>query len=337
MHLSCFQHEFLNEGKLIPVNRHLDAPELESALEVYSPDVIISYGYIQKFQRRAVNWAVKNNKKVFYISDSEYAHKTLYLKEYIKRIFLKNYFKHVDIFLTVGNHNEQYYCWMGIPMQKLIRNGFPIDVKHMQIAYDERLIKRKSLRDSLGIEEDEIVITQVGKILDHKRQQDIIHVLLELEKKPTIRFTSFIIGSGAGLNLIKELSNKLKHNRVIFTGFIYPEDLSDYLAATDIYVHPASIEPHSLSISEAIYMGCPAIISNRCGSHGPTDDVQSGKNGFIYECGSIDQLKGYLLKLGKNFTMRNNFSKNSHEFALRTQSLAHGDGLQAALIATGLL
>ena len=51
---------------------------------------------------------------------------------------------------------------------------------------------------------------------------------------------------------------------------------------------------HSLSISEAIYMGCPVIISDKCGSYGETDDVQVNKNGFVFECENVVQLKSYI-------------------------------------------
>ena len=57
--------------------------------------------------------------------------------------------------------------------------------------------------------------------------------------------------------------------------------------AADVYVHCSDNEPHSLAITEAIYCGLPVVLSDRCGSYGPTDDVQPGINGFVYRCGDV--------------------------------------------------
>lgn len=337
LYLDLFNHQFLNGKEVIPVNLHLDAPEIELALEQYETDIIITYGYIQKFQRRAVKWAVKNQKKIVYISDSEHAQETNYIKEYMKKPFLRAYFNQIDIFFTVGNYNEHYYAWFDVPMKKMIRTGFPIDLNYMEMAYQERFLKNKSVRNLLKISDKEVVISVVGKVLDFKRQQDVIDALYELERISKTPYTALIIGSGPNLEKVKERAAKLTFNKAIFTGFVTPEYLPNYLASTDVYIHPSSKDRHSLSVSEALYMGCPIIISDRCGSYGPTDDVQTGKNGFIYKCKDIQDLTRCILLLGENKNLRYQFSGSSHDIAVRTQSLAHGEGLRAALTHCGLL
>jgi glycosyltransferase involved in cell wall biosynthesis len=64
--------------------------------------------------------------------------------------------------------------------------------------------------------------------------------------------------------------------------------LPAYYAVSDVYIHPPSIEPHSIAMSEAIYVGCPVVLSDRCGSFGPTDDVREGINGFVYSFAEIE-------------------------------------------------
>lgn len=163
-----------------------------------------------------------------------------------------------------------------------------------------------------------------------KRQEDLIEVLSLLEKKG-IKATGIIIGSGSNETEIIEKSNILKHNRTIITGFVQPEEMAQYLCATDIYIHPAEIEPHSLAISEAIYCGCPVIVSDRCGSYGSTDDVQPGKNGFIYPVGDIEKLAHYIEILAKNKAMHDLFAQTSALLGRHHQSLAHGGAMQAAI------
>ena len=73
--------------------------------------------------------------------------------------------------------------------------------------------------------------------------------------------------------------------------------------AADVYVHCSDNEPHSLAITEAIYCGLPVVLSDRCGSYGPTDDVQPGINGFVYRCGDVSDLSRCIVTRSKNMSM----------------------------------
>ena len=72
-----------------PSDKKLDAVSVEDELREYKPDVIITYGYWQKFQKRVYRWAVKHPIKLVYISDSELRHKSNIVKEVVKLIFIK--------------------------------------------------------------------------------------------------------------------------------------------------------------------------------------------------------------------------------------------------------
>ena len=89
-----------------------------------------------------------------------------------------------------------------------------------------------------------------------------------------------------------------------FTGFIKVQDLPGCYAASDFYIHPSTFEPHSIAVSEAIYMGCPVIVSDKCGSYGKSDDVQEGKNGFVFSSENIEELIDAMRLLIKNSQMR---------------------------------
>ena len=124
----------------------------------------------------------------------------------------------------------------------------------------------------------------------------------------------------------KVKSQLLKSSVVHFTGFVSPEELVAYYAATDIYVHPASIEPHSIAISEAIYMGCPVVISDRCGSYGVSDDVQADRNGLVFPFGDYRAMTACIRSLQDAY-LRKKFSEHSHREALRFQKRSHDEVL----------
>ncbi len=78
--LHLFDHIFLNGDNILPVDKQLDAPLLGEELAKFRPDLLITYGYFQKLQRRARKWALKQGVPIAYISDSERRHKESKMK-----------------------------------------------------------------------------------------------------------------------------------------------------------------------------------------------------------------------------------------------------------------
>ena len=329
LYLDKFKHEFLNGDAVISPDKNIDAPNLEEKLDAYKPDILIIYGYSQKLQRRAHRWGVRHKVKLAYISDSENRQKRNPLKKWLKYPLVRYFFAPIDYFLTVGNANEELYRSYGVPDRKLIRMHFPIDRLTYQRCFPERAQLRDALRKKYGIPADELVMSVVGKLVPWKSQQDIIEALRLLEKDGSV-YHLFLIGSGSMEAEWKELAATLVHSKVYFTGFVDPVDLPGYYASSDIYVHPSLVEPHSLSISEAIYMGCPVVLSDTCGSYGDADDVRPGINGFVFEHGNISELADKISAL-KDASLRRSFGTRSHEQAERYQQVSHEEVLNKLL------
>ena len=320
--LDKINYEFLKDSENnYSINRD-ELIKLNKRLNELNPDALIIYGYSQKIQRNAYKWALKNGKKMIYISDSELRHERPVWKNIIKYLFIKQYFKKINYFFTVGNANIDYYRFYGVPHNKLIYSCFPIDINLYNKSYKQKLEIRTDLRNHFEIEDSTIVIGVVGKLVNWKSQIDIIRLLRLAEIKSKQKYVAFIIGTGDNFNSLSQEAKELKQNRVIMTGFVKPEELPKYYASIDIYTHPSIIEPHSLAISEAAYMGCSLLISDKCGSWGVLDDLQIGKNGYIYKTNDINEMWFYLQKLS-NQEVRNSFSKYSHQFAEFAQFNAH--------------
>ena len=91
-----------------------------------------------------------------------------------------------------------------------------------------------------------------------------------------------------------------------------------------------------VAISEAVYMGCPVVLSDRCGSYGPTDDVQVGRNGSVFPCGNVRALAAAIATIAADATLARDMADASREHGTQSQRRAHGTGLTAALRAAGL-
>lgn len=322
LQLEQFDHVFLNGDEVLQPGKTLDAPSLDAALDAYQPEIIISYGYFQKLQHRARAWARRHKVKIAYISDSEKRQRRNWLKELVKYPVVRLYFFPIHFFLSVGNANEDFYRSYGVPDKKIIRMHFPIDVCSYETSYKQRTELRKQIRQEFAIGEEEIVTAVVGKLVPWKNQADIIDAMQQLEQEG-IYLHLFIIGSGDELERLQQKAALLQKSKVHFPGFVNIEMLPAYYAAADFYTHPAAIEPHSIAISEAIYMGCPVIISDRCGSYGEEDDVQDEKNGFIYPFGDTGLLANAIKRMYLESDRRLSMSKYSHEIAAKFQKQSH--------------
>jgi glycosyltransferase involved in cell wall biosynthesis len=325
--LDQFNHHFLNGDKIIQPDKNLDADTLEKELESYQPDVVFTYGYFQKLQRRTYRWAMQNNIPLVYISDSELRRRTNRFKQFGKSLYLRKYFSSISYFLTMGNANEEYYRKHGVPDHKIVRMHYPIDFDLYKQSYERKKWLRESLRSQYRIASNETVLSVVGKLVPWKNQDHIIEALILLEKK-NVQAHLFILGSGEMKEKWERKARVLKKSKVHFTGFVNAEELPSYYAATDIYVHPASLEPHSVAISEAIIMGCPIILSDRCGSYGETDDVQEDKNGYVFEFGNIINLANKLKILIEDNEKRKEFGNFSHQLGMQFQQNSHFEFLQ---------
>lgn len=273
-------------------------------------------------QRRAYNWANKKKIQIAYISDSERRQKRNSLKEFFKYYFIRYYFSKINFFLSVGDANEDFYKHYGVNKERIIRMHFPIDIIAYSKAWNEKDTLRQKIRLQYGIQEDEIVLCVVGKLVSWKNQDHIVEAMQLLESEG-IKTHLFVIGSGTMLEAWQKKAENLSRSKVYFTGFVNIEDLPCYYAASDMYIHPASIEPHSIAISEAIYMGCPILISNKCGSYGQSDDVQPNKNGFVFKFGDISEMVRHIKILIDDIELRKSFSRYSHQIAIQFQECAH--------------
>ena len=134
-------------------------------------------------QRRASRWAIRNNIPIAYISDSENRQERNCLKELLKYPLLRWYFSKINYFLTVGNANESFYRYYGVPSDKLIRMHFPIDIKYYKSSFDRMSDLREEIRKEYEISVDDFVICVVGKLVAWKNQDHIIDAMYLLEQR----------------------------------------------------------------------------------------------------------------------------------------------------------
>ncbi len=325
-----FAHEFLEGAGDRPVDGGVDSEEIEARLSNWRPDIVVVYGYGQPLQRRAAAWATRSGKRIAMIADSESRSRRPWLKRALKRVWLQRHLSTVDVFLTVGDANEEYYRHYGASDRQFVRTCFAIDRERFEGRLGNREGARARLRSKLGVPLDHVVVLMVGKLVPWKRQRDLVNFSNEVRSARS-KVTILLAGSGPEEARLRNDARAVGPGGVIFAGFVNVDELVDFYVASDIYAHCAEIEPHSLAVSEAIFAGLPVVLSDRCGSYGPSDDVRPGLNGLVYTCGSVSDLSRSLLRLIDDGSLCRNMGAESAQIGRLNQALAHGKGLAQAV------
>ena len=325
-----FPCEFLPGAEDRALGITIDTPELDARLAAFAPDVLVSYGYSQRLQRHAQQWAKRARVPVLMISDGELRTRRSWLKTSIKAFLLPLWLRSYRLFLTVGDANEAYYRRYGVRDGRFVRCFFPIDQKHYDGILAEKSAARQRVRSAHGIPAQHKVVLNVGKLVPWKRQRDLVNFSNGLQGQYE-DITVILVGTGRDEASLRKLRKREGPGGVVFAGFVSPDVLADYYCAADVYAVCSDHEPHSLAISEAIYCGLPVVVSDRCGSYGPTDDVRPGLNGFVYQCGDVCELSRLLLLVLGQTDVYTRMCEASRRLGREHQTLAHGIALTQAL------
>ena len=130
--------------------------------------------------------------------------------------------------------------------------------------------KRRKIRETYEIADDEVVLMFSGYEFRRKGLEYIIKALPLVKGKVKL----LVVGKDDP-NYYKELASKLGvMDKTIFTGFV--PDISEYYAASDLFVFPTLYEPFGLVITEALASGLPVIVSEFAGATDIMNDECEG-------------------------------------------------------------
>lgn len=137
---------------------------------------------------------------------------------------------------------------------QMIPNGIDIH----RFTYSEA--KRKIVRQSLGILEDEFVIGHIGRFTKPKNHIFLLQTFSAyLKKHPHSRL--LLVGDGTLLQPMKKACGQMNiMNHVIFTGA--RSNTEDYYQVMDVFAFPSLWEGLPVSVVEAQASGLPCLISD---------------------------------------------------------------------------
>ena len=143
---------------------------------------------------------------------------------------------------------------------------------------------RKSIRERFCVDDNGIVLAFVGRISKEKGIHELVESFVNLSKRYANLYLLLIgkyddIGEYDTINdgIDNDTKNILNNNaRLNITGWV--EDVENYLAASDIVVHPSYREGFSNALLQAGSMGLPSVTTNVSGC---IDVIKDGETGLV--------------------------------------------------------
>lgn len=220
---------------------------------------------------------------------------------FFRKIFFRYFwFRLFDYFFYIGSQNKKLYEYYGVEKEKLVFTPYAVDNDRFRAEYEMYKNKKPELRKELGIPTNKKIILFSGKYIPKKRPMDLLkayHLLIDDNN------ALIFLGDG---ELRKEMeayisSNDLKN--VFLSGFKNQTEVGKYFATADIFVLPSGAgETWGLVVNEAMNFGLPIIISDMIGCS--KDLVIDDTNGFIVQCGNVEDIKAKLEFLVTNDELR---------------------------------
>ena len=204
----------------------------------------------------------------------------------LKKFLLgKLLFPRVTGFLCSGTQNKNLYKHYGVPEHKLVDFAFSWGYRPMFDIYDELIAERKEIRKSLGIKQNEFVISYIGRMSYEKGVFTLLkaYELLDLPHKSLV-----LIGDG---QMTKDLKDYvIRHNieSVRFLGFQSRSEIYKSYVIPDVLVLPSLRESWGIVINEALCFGLPVIVSRSVGA--AEDLLVEGENGYYFESENVLEL-----------------------------------------------
>jgi glycosyltransferase involved in cell wall biosynthesis len=167
---------------------------------------------------------------------------------------------------------------------------------------------RRKIRKDLGVSEDGLLFTSVGRLVWAKGYEDLIDAFSRIaEQLPNT--TSVILGDGI---LHEELTNQIRrHNlskRIRLLGHYNHDAVIEILQASDLFIMPSKSEGVPFALLEAASLGLP-ILATCCG--GIPEVLTDGIEAHLVPVGDISALAEGMVRLSNDRSIRTQIGKNA--------------------------
>lgn len=188
------------------------------------------------------------------------------------------------------------------------------NIKILHNCVDSSIFNKSkgSARNEFGINRDDFVILNIGRLHSQKGQLCLIEAF-NLVYKSNNRCRLIIIGKGLFENILKNKTEELNLEReIIFLE--NRKDIPEIMKISDMFVFPSNYEGFGIALVEAMASGLPVVASKIDVLKEIIDD---GMNGILVEKGNHIKLAETISSLINNVDFRHYLGRNAKEKAVK--------------------
>lgn len=216
-------------------------------------------------------------------------------------------------------------CILREPIATIARRTYTVynGIHHVSVSNEVRAEIRRAKREEMGIPQNAIVITTVGRLIDWKGHRELIHAFAQLTDDISIAHL-LVVGEGPLRNELNEMARIYGlSSRVHLLGARL--DVSELLIASDIgslaLVYHRGMEAEAVGMAglEIMAAGIPLVASSYPAAHFLLTDTRTA---LLVPPGDTNSLAGALRTLITNPALRIRIGKEGQK--LVTGSLTWG-------------
>lgn len=181
----------------------------------------------------------------------------------------------------------------------------PIGIWSRGINHDRFNPSQRDLawRRSLGIADDEVAVSFLGRLVLEKGLGIFADVIAELRRRG-VKHRVLVIGEGPARDWFTE-----RVPEAVFTGFLSGDDLGRAVACMDVFFMPSVTETFGNVTTEAMAAGVPVVAARATGA---IDLVQEGVTGFLVPPTDVNAYADAIQRLVENPALRKAAGEAGH-------------------------
>lgn len=242
------------------------------------------------------------------------------LGEFVAKVFSRNRLRNVKTLVapTLKVENALQGYGLHAPIS-VVPSGISLEQHHQRLSPE----RRRQMRQSLGIGEDDRVMLNLGRLGGEKNLGELMELFAQA-RQHNDKLKFLIVGDGPAREDLQRQAQRLGvAEYVIFTGMVDPSQVQNYYQLGDIFVSASTSETQGLTYIEAAANGLPLLCrQDDC----LADVLQEGQNGYEYT--SAEEFLQAIDMVMHDTQWREAAARRSQEIAAAFDKKAFGEAIE---------
>lgn len=205
--------------------------------------------------------------------------------------------RYTDALFTLNNEDYDRAKMRLLPQGEVVlTDGVGIDFSRLRVT--DKAATRRTMRDTLGIEQDAPVLIYVAEIIKNKNQTMLIDAVQRLRQTHPNAILLLVGPENDGGVLKRYVDTHGLSDTVRFLG--WRADIGELLHSADLCVASSIREGLPVNLLEAMYCGLPVIATH---NRGHDTLITHGENGFLVDQGDAEAMASHAAALLSDRTL----------------------------------